>query len=69
MSDPPDIQTGPEAQFGTPGLLARIRQLPPWRFVFLISMILLVAKLLQVPLWMFVFHCYQPSGAVSTGDP
>jgi hypothetical protein len=69
MSDPPDIQTVAEVQPNKPGVLARIRQLSPWRFVFVISVIQVAAKLLQLPLWTFVFHYYQPSGVVSTGQP
>jgi hypothetical protein len=58
VSEPSDSQTVAQVE---PGLLARIGRLSPWRFVGVISMILIVAKLLQMPLWIWVFHHHQPS--------
>ena len=62
MSDPGGIQPASVA----PGLLGRIGRLSPWRFVLVMSMVLVAAKLLQLPLWLLVFHYYQPAGTAST---
>jgi hypothetical protein len=69
MPDLPEIQAVGQAQQNTPSLVARIRRLSPWKFVLVISVILVVAKLLQLPLWMLVFHYYQPSEPGTANEP
>jgi hypothetical protein len=69
VADPPDSQPVREAPLGAPGLLGRIRRLSPWRFVLVVSMILVAAKLIQLPFWMLVLHYCQTSGLVSPAQP